>query len=82
MLSQGSTDEQLQEMSSPENYEKYKQLSLKNVEKTVKLGLVFRDISEREKITVAEKEIQEQIDLLNAQAKQKGEGAVDPVQAR
>lgn len=80
---QGSTPEQLQEMSSPENYDKYKALSRKNVEKTVALGLVFRDIADRESLRVQEEEVQEQLNLLRAQAKQKkSDGPIDEEQAR
>ena len=49
---QGSTEEQLQEMATPEKYTKYKEISLPNAEKIVKLGLAFRDIAERENIKV------------------------------
>ena len=70
---QGSTEEQLQEMATPEKYAKYKEISLPNAEKIVKLGLAFRDIAEKEKIEVTEAECREQLDLINIQAKQKGE---------
>jgi len=46
---QGSTDEQLQEMATPEKYNKYKEISRPNAEKIVTLGLAFRDIAEKEK---------------------------------
>merc|ERR1711907_744836 len=49
---QGSTEEQLQEMATPEKYSKYKEISLPNAEKIVKLGLAFRDIAEKEDIEV------------------------------
>ena len=65
----GSTREQLQEMSTPEKYGKYKEISRPNVEKIVKLGLTFRDIAEKEKIAITEKEITEQLDLINAQVR-------------
>lgn len=78
---QGSTDEQLQEMASPEKYKKYKEISRKNVDKVVTLGMVFRDIAEKEKVSVTKEEITEQLDLLNAQAKQKGEQLPDPRRA-
>lgn len=78
----GSTREQLQEMSTPEKYGKYKEISRPNVEKIVKLGLTFRDIAEKEKIVVTEKEITEQLDLINAQSKQKGEEPPDERRAR
>jgi len=35
---QGSTDEEIQDMMTPEKYGKYKELSRKNVEKIVMLG--------------------------------------------
>lgn len=70
---QGSTEEQLQEMATPEKYTKYKEISLPNAEKIVKLGLAFRDIAERENIKVSEKEIRDQLELIAIQAKQKGE---------
>ena len=44
--------------------------------------MVFRDIAEKESISVQEKEIQEQLDLLAAQAKQKGEAPPDQNSAR
>jgi len=79
---QGSTQEQLEEMTSPEKYAKYKEISMPNAEKIVKLGLAFRDISEKEKVAVPESEIQEQIDLLRVQARQKGETMPDERNAR
>ena len=74
---QGSTDEQLQEMASPENYKRYREISRKNVDKIVTLGMVFRDIAEKEQISVSREEISEQLDAINAQAKQKGEPLPD-----
>lgn len=74
---QGSTDEQLQEMASPENYKRYKEIARVNVNKVVTLGMVFRDIAEKEQITVTREEIAEQLDALNAQAKQKGDPLPD-----
>jgi trigger factor len=70
---QGSTDEQIAEMMTPEKYGKYKEISRPNVEKIVKLGMIFRDIAEKEKITVTPEEIDEQLNLLKLQAKQKGQ---------
>ena len=40
-----STDEQLQEMTSPANYNRYKEISRPNVNKIVKLGMAFRGTS-------------------------------------
>jgi len=74
---QGSTDEQLAEMQTPENYKRYKDISRPNVNKVVTLGMAFRDIAEKEKISVAPQEIKEQLDLVNAQARQKGEQPPD-----
>ena len=68
---QGSTAEQLQEMSSLEKYTKYAEISRPNVEKIVTLGLIFRDISEKENLAVTPEEIQQQLDILLAQANQK-----------
>ena len=39
--------------------------------------MVFREVAEREKIVVTPEEIKSQIDLLSAQAKQKGEAMPD-----
>ncbi len=47
MAPQGSTEEQLREMTTPENFEKYKKISLPSVERTVKLSMVFRCFSDR-----------------------------------
>ena len=41
---QGSTQEQLAEMTTPEKYNKYKEISRVNVNKIVTLGMAFRDI--------------------------------------
>jgi len=79
---QGSTEEQLKEMATPEKYEKYKEISMPNAEKIVKLGLAFRDIAEKEKIIVSETEIKDQLDLINMQSKQKGEQPPDEKNAR
>mmetsp|Transcript_15459 Transcript_15459/g.25754 ORF Transcript_15459/g.25754 Transcript_15459/m.25754 type:complete len:527 (+) Transcript_15459:107-1687(+) len=79
---QGSTDEQLQEMMTPEKYEKYKELSRKNVEKIVKLGMVFRDVAEKEKIVITPEEVQEQMEGLKMQAKQKNEPMPDEARAK
>lgn len=61
-------------MASLENYERYKKISRNQSEKIVKLGLLFRDISEKENIQVSNEEIQQQLDILIAQAKQKSQG--------
>jgi len=74
---QGSTEEQLTEMASPENYKRYKEISRKNVDKVVTLGMVFRDIASKENISVTREEITQQLDGINAQAKQKGEPMPD-----
>jgi len=79
---QGSSDEQLEEMATQEKFEKFKEISRPNVEKVVKLGMLFRDIAEKEGVVVQEREVQEQLDLLAAQAKQKGEAPPDAAQAR
>lgn len=73
----GSTDEQIQEMMTEEKYLKYKELSKPNVEKIVKLGMVFRDIAEKEGLQVTKDEIKEQYDGLVMQAKQKNEQPPD-----
>lgn len=70
---QGSTEEQIKEMATPENYEKYVKISRSQAEKTVILSMVFREIAEKENINVTSEEIKSQIDLLTAQAKQKNE---------
>ena len=79
---QGSTVEQLEEMTTPERYERYKELSKPNVEKVVKLGMAFRDIAEKEKLSASKKEIQDQYDMLCAQSRQKGEQPPDERRAK
>lgn len=79
---QGSTEEQLREMATPEKYERYKEISMPNAEKIVKLGLAFRDIAEKEGISITASEIQEQLDVINMQAKQKGENPPDEANAK
>jgi trigger factor len=79
---QGSSQEQLEEMTTPEKYAKYKEISKPNVEKVVKLGMAFRDIAEKEKLVVEPAEVQNQIDVMNAQAKQKGEAPPDEARAK
>lgn len=78
---QGSTEEQLQEMATPEKYSKYKEISLVNAEKIVKLGLAFRDIAEKEGIEVTEEECREQYTMICMQSKQKGEAPPEERQA-
>jgi trigger factor len=75
---QGSTEEQINEMMSEENYLRYKEISRPNVNKVVTLGMAFRDIAEKEGIAVTPAEVQDQLDMLNAQAKQRGEAPPDP----
>ena len=60
----------------------FQEISRPNVEKVVKLGLMFREIAEKENISVSEAEIQEQLDLINAQARQKGGDLPDADRAR
>ena len=79
---QGSTEEQLVEMTTPENYTKYKEISRPNVEKVVKLGMIFRDLAEKENISVSPDEIKEQYDMICVQAKQRGEAPPDERNAR
>lgn len=79
---QGSTDEEIQDMMTPEKYGKYKELSRKNVEKIVMLGMAFRDIAEKEKVVVTDEEMQAQLDALAVQSKQKGEPMPDIQRAR
>jgi FKBP-type peptidyl-prolyl cis-trans isomerase (trigger factor) len=79
---QGSTAEQIEEMTTEANFKRYKEISRPNVEKIVKLGMAFRDIAEKEKVEVEEKEIREQLDLLMAQTKQKNEQPPDERRAR
>jgi len=79
---QGSSDEQLAAMMTPEKYDKYKEISRPNVEKVVKLGMIFRDISEKEKIEVTSEEIEDQLGMLRAQAKQAGEDMPNELAAK
>ena len=64
-------------MASEENYVRYKEISRPNVNKIVILGMAFRDIAEKEGIAVEPQEVQEQLDSINIQAKQKGESPPD-----
>jgi FKBP-type peptidyl-prolyl cis-trans isomerase (trigger factor) len=43
--------------ATPEKYLKYKEISQPNVHKIVKLGMAFRDIAEKEKISVSPTEV-------------------------
>lgn len=79
---QGATQEQIDEMATPDGYKRYREVSKKNVEKVVKLGMIFRDIAEKEKLVVTEAEVVEQLDMLKAQAKQKNEPVPDESRAR
>jgi len=79
---QGLTDEQLAKTMAPESYGKYKSMSRPNVEKVVKLGMIFRDISDKESIEVTAEEVDEQMAMLRAQAKQKGKEYLDEMSAK
>lgn len=69
---QGSDSAQLQEMASPENFSRYSSLARANAEKQVLLGLIFRDIADKEGLKVESREVQQQLDILRAQMKQQG----------
>jgi FKBP-type peptidyl-prolyl cis-trans isomerase (trigger factor) len=58
-------------MATPEKYQRFKEISKGSIEKAVKLGIIFNDITEKEKISVTQKEIQDQLDILIAQTKQR-----------
>eukprot|EP01040_Poterioochromonas_malhamensis_P007720 gene7720-8338_t len=68
---QGSSQEEIEKMATPEKYQRFKEISKGSIEKAVKLGIIFNDITEKEKISVTQKEIQDQLDILIAQTKQR-----------
>ena len=47
--------------ATPEKYLKYKEISQPNVHKIVKLGMAFRDIAEKEKISVSPTEVRSRL---------------------
>lgn len=79
---QGTTEAQLEEMSTPENYTKYRKLSRPNVEKVVKLSMAFKDIAEKEGLAVTPEEVEDQYNMISVQATQKGEPVPDKDKAR
>ncbi|CAN0012822.1 unnamed protein product [Pylaiella littoralis] len=66
---QGESDEKIQSMINKESFAKYVEVVRKNTTRGLSLGLLFAHIAEKEDLAYEESEVDDQIDLLRAQAK-------------
>jgi len=70
MKSEGSkSDEEIKAMITPENFEKYKEVSRKSTTRGLGSMIVLGDIARKEGLKVDELEIEDQLELLKNQAK-------------
>mmetsp|Transcript_4515 Transcript_4515/g.6229 ORF Transcript_4515/g.6229 Transcript_4515/m.6229 type:complete len:506 (-) Transcript_4515:232-1749(-) len=70
MKSEGSkTDEEIKEMISAENFEKYKEIVRKNVTRGLAATIALSDIAKRENLEVDELEVEDQLELTKNQAR-------------
>eukprot|EP00752_Nemacystus_decipiens_P008079 g7221.t1 len=66
---QGESNEKIKSMINKENFAKYVEVVRKNVTRGLSLGLLFTHIAEKEGLTYDQSEVNDQMDLLRAQAK-------------
>lgn len=70
MKDQGQqSDEQLREMVTAENFEKYKEVVRASVIKNLQLGMIISEIAQKEGLKVNPLEIEDQFELVKTQAK-------------
>ncbi|CAN0109835.1 unnamed protein product, partial [Hapterophycus canaliculatus] len=66
---QGESDEKIQSMITKENFAKYVEVVRKNTTRGLSLSLLFTHIAEKEGLSYEPSEVEDQMDLLRAQAK-------------
>ena len=73
MRQRGTTDEQLKDLISPENFEKYKMVSRPSVERSIKGDLALKEVARQQELSVSEEQVEDEMMTLQAQAVQRGE---------
>jgi FKBP-type peptidyl-prolyl cis-trans isomerase (trigger factor) len=73
MREQGTPDAKLQELITPENYERYKKISRPMTENKIKSDFAIKTVSQQQGLMVSRDEVDEEIMTLQAQALQRGE---------
>ena len=73
MRERGTTDEQLKDLITPENYERYKKISRPQVEASIKGSFAIKGVAMQQGLSVAQNEVDDEVMTLQAQAVQRGE---------
>merc|ERR1719352_433212 len=73
MRERGSSDEELRELVTPENYERYKKISYGMCAAQVKGDFAIRHIMQQQSLVVDRARVDEEVMTLQAQAMQRGE---------
>ena len=70
MKEQGThTDEQLREMITTENFEKWKDVVRESVTKSLQMGMLVNAIAQKEGLKTSPLEVEDQFELVKAEAK-------------
>mmetsp|Transcript_11961 Transcript_11961/g.20945 ORF Transcript_11961/g.20945 Transcript_11961/m.20945 type:complete len:505 (+) Transcript_11961:60-1574(+) len=70
MKTEGSkSDEELKEMITPENFEKYKEIVRPSVTRGLAASIILADIAKREELAIDELEVEDQLQLVKNQAR-------------
>merc|ERR1719453_2173344 len=73
MREQGTPDAKLQELITPENYERYKKISRPMTELKLKSDFAIKTVSQQQGLMVSRDEVDEELMTLQAQSLQRGE---------
>ena len=73
MRERGSSDAQLKELVTPENYERYKKISRVQVVNSIKGNFAIKHVGIQQGLTVPQNEVDDEVMTLQAQAVQRGE---------
>lgn len=77
MRDNGMADEEIKKLISPENFEKYKDLSREGIVRDFKISMAVDEIARLEGITVPAYQIEEQMQALKDQARKEGQNPED-----
>ena len=73
MREQGTSDDELREIVSQENYERYSKISMAMTLAQIKGDLALRAVGQQQGLSVPQSEISDEVMVLQAQAMQRGE---------
>jgi len=74
---QGTPDEEIKKMITPEGFTKYKDIAREGICKTLGAALAVNDIAAAEGIQVDPADVEDQLAMLKAQAEQQGDNDFD-----